>query len=186
MALKPGQRLGSLEVLALLGVGGMGEVYRARDMGLGRDVAVKVLPDSLSKNLDQSARLEQEARTLAHLNHPNIASIHGLEDHDGTTCLVMELVPGATLDERLSQGPLSLREVLAIGRQVADALETAHAAGVIHRDLKPSNVKLTPEGRVKLLDFGLAKALGSDASDSALATGSPVTQHGVIWEQAPT
>jgi serine/threonine protein kinase/tetratricopeptide (TPR) repeat protein len=177
MALKPGQRLGAFEVVAALGSGGMGEVYRARDARLGRDVAVKVLPESLSQDPDRLVRLEQEARTLAHLNHPNIAVVYGLEDHHGTTCLVMELVPGLTLDERLSQGPLPRREALAIARQVAEALEGAHAAGIIHRDLKPSNVKLTPEGRVKLLDFGLAKALGAAANSP---TGSPTTHEGVI------
>lgn len=180
MVLQPGGRLGPLEVVAQLGAGGMGEVYRARDTRLGREVAVKVLPEALSGNAERAARLEQEARSLAALSHPNIATLFGIEEHDGTRCLVMELVPGATLAERLSKGPLPVREALDIGRQVAEALGAAHAVGVIHRDLKPSNVKVTPEGRAKLLDFGLAKAPQGDASDSLMPTGSPVTREGVI------
>jgi TolB-like protein len=180
MALQPGDRLGPLEVLVPLGVGGMGEVYRARDTRLGRDVAVKVLPESLSQSAERLARLEQEARALASLSHPNIAVVYGLEDHEGTRCLLMELVPGATLAEKLSRGPLRPREALDVGRQVAEALEAAHARGLIHRDVKPANVKIDPEGRVKLLDFGLAKAPRGDDSDSVLPTGSPVTREGAV------
>ncbi len=180
MTLQPGDRLGPLEVVASLGSGGMGEVYRARDTRLGRDVAVKVLPEPLSGNAERLARLEQEARALASLSHPNVAVVYGLEEHQGTRCLVMELVPGVTLAERLARGPLQRRDALEIARQLAEALDAAHAGGVIHRDLKPSNVKITPEGRVKLLDFGLAKAPRGDDSDSLLPTGSPVTREGVV------
>ena len=180
MTLQPGDRLGPLEVVASLGSGGMGEVYRARDTRLGRDVAVKVLPEPLSGNAERLARLEQEARALASLSHPNVAVVYGLEEHQGTRCLVMELVPGVTLAERLAHGPLPRRDALEIARQLAEALDAAHAGGVIHRDLKPSNVKITPEGRVKLLDFGLAKAPRGDDSDSLLPTGSPVTREGVV------
>jgi FimV-like protein len=180
MTLQPGDRLGPLEVVSSLGSGGMGEVYQARDTRLGRDVAIKVLPEALSGNAERLARLEQEARSLASLSHPNVAVVYGLEEHKGTRCLVMELVPGVTLAERLARGPLRGREALDVARQLAEALEGAHAAGVIHRDLKPSNVKITPEGRVKLLDFGLAKAAQGDASDSRLSTGSPMTREGVV------
>jgi TolB-like protein/Flp pilus assembly protein TadD len=178
MALHPGDRLGPLEVLNPLGAGGMGEVYRARDSRLGREVAVKVLPEHVAGSAERVARLEQEARALASLSDPNIAAVFGLEEHGGRKCLVMELVPGATLAERLERGPLPLREALDVGRQVAQALEAAHAVGVIHRDLKPSNVKVTPEGRVKLLDFGLAKSTQVEAPDSMSPTASPLTREG--------
>ena len=180
MTLQPGERLGPLEVVAALGSGGMGEVYRARDTRLGRDVAVKVLPEQLSGNAERLSRLEQEARSLASLSHPNVAVVYGLEEHDGKRCILMELVPGATLGEKLERGPLPVAKALDACRQLAEALEAAHAAGVIHRDLKPSNVKVTPEGRVKLLDFGLAKAPRGDGSDSLMPTDSPVTREGVV------
>ena len=180
MPFQLGDRLGPLEVSASLGAGGMGEVYRARDTRLGRDVAIKVLPQPLSENAERLARLEQEARALASLSHPNIAVVYGLEEHNGTLCLLMELVPGVTLAERLARGPLRYRETLDVGCQLAEALEAAHARGVIHRDLKPSNVKLTSEGRVKLLDFGLAKASRGADSDSLLPTESPLTGEGVV------
>ena len=166
MPLKPGDRVGVFEVISLLGKGGMGEVYRARDTRLGRDVAVKILPEGLKGDADRLARFDREARVLASLNHPGIAALYGLEDTGGAPCLVMELVPGETLAERLSRGALPLREGLDIGRQVAEALEAAHASGVIHRDLKPANVKVTPDGRVKVLDFGLAKAFQDDRPES--------------------
>ena len=166
MPLKPGDRVGVFEVISLLGKGGMGEVYRARDTRLGRDVAVKILPEGLKGDADRLARFDREARVLASLNHPGIAALYGLEDTGGVPCLVMELVPGETLAERLSRGALPLREGLDIGRQVAEALEAAHASGVIHRDLKPANVKVTPDGRVKVLDFGLAKAFQDDRPES--------------------
>jgi serine/threonine-protein kinase len=157
-----GRQLGSYQVVSLLGVGGMGEVYQARDTKLGRDVAVKVLPPGLIHDADRLARFQREARMLAALNHPNIATIHGLEQSDGVHYLVMELVPGQTLAERISKGALPVEEALKVAGQVAEALEAAHEKGVIHRDLKPANVKVTPEGRVKVLDFGLAKAFASD------------------------
>jgi serine/threonine-protein kinase len=166
-----GSRLGGYEILASLGAGGMGEVFRARDLKLGRDVAVKVLPEAFSRDSERVARFQREARFLAALSHPNIASIHGLEESDGRHALVLELVPGETLAKRISRGPLPVAEALPIFAQVADALEAAHAKGIIHRDLKPSNVAITPEGRVKLLDFGLAKALSPGVADDG--TGSP-------------
>jgi eukaryotic-like serine/threonine-protein kinase len=158
MPLTAGMRLGAYEVYSLLGAGGMGEVYRALDRRLGREVAIKVLPPAFSQNADRLARFEREARLLAALNHPNIAAIHGLEAADGVRFLVLELVPGKTLSERLRRSPLPIREALDIGRQIAEGLASAHEKGVLHRDLKPSNVQVTPEGKVKVLDFGLAKA----------------------------
>ena len=145
--LTPGARVGALEVLSPLGAGGMGEVWRARDTRLGREVALKVLPDGLAADPDRLARLEREARLLAALNHPGIAAIHGIEQADGVPLLVLELVEGPTLAERLRRGPLPVREALEVGRQIAEALEAAHEKGIIHRDLKPSNIKLTPQGR---------------------------------------
>jgi eukaryotic-like serine/threonine-protein kinase len=156
-ALACGSRLGNFEVLELVGKGGMGEVYRARDLRLKREVAIKVLPGTFSRDPTRVARLRHEAEVLAALNHPNIAGIHDLMEPDGHCLLVLELVPGETLAERLTRGPLPLREALTIFRQIAQALEAAHQNGIIHRDLKPSNVKITPSGHVKLLDFGLAK-----------------------------
>ena len=150
MPLAPGHILGPYEILSLLGKGGMGEVYRARDSKLNRDVAIKVLPQSLALDADYISRFQREAQTLASLNHPNIAAIYGLE----ANAIVMELVEGDTL-----HGPLPLKEALAIAKQIAEALEAAHDKGIIHRDLKPANVKLTPDGVVKVLDFGLAKAI---------------------------
>lgn len=159
-----GQQIGSYQVVSLLGAGGMGEVYLARDGKLGRDVAVKVLPESFAHDPERLARFQREARILASLNHPNIATIHGLEQSDGTNCLVMELVAGETLADRVSrEGALPGEEALKIALQVAEALEAAHDKGIIHRDLKPANIKVRPEGKVKVLDFGLAKALAGDA-----------------------
>jgi serine/threonine protein kinase len=157
MALAPGTRLGSYEVIASIGAGGMGEVYRARDGKLGRDVALKILPDAFASDPDRLARFEREARTLAALNHPHIAQIYGVEDSGATHALVMELVEGPTLAERIVEGPLAIDETLAIASQMVDALDAAHDQGVIHRDLKPANVKVRPDGTVKVLDFGLAK-----------------------------
>jgi eukaryotic-like serine/threonine-protein kinase len=157
--MKPGTKLGSYEVLAPLGSGGMGEVYRARDTKLGRDVALKVLPEAFAKNAERMARFEREAKVLASLNHPNIASIYGLEEANGARALVMELVEGPTLAERIMQAPFPLDEALPVAKQIAEGLEYAHERGIIHRDLKPANVKVRPDGTVKILDFGLAKAL---------------------------
>jgi len=184
LALTAGTRLGPYEILAPLGAGGMGEVYRARDERLHRDVAIKVLPEAVARDSERLARFEREAHVLAALNHPHIAAIHGVEAGEGIRALVLELVPGETLAERIAAGPIPVDEALAIARQIADALEAAHARGIVHRDLKPANVKITPDGGVKVLDFGLAKALSADgvAPD---ATSSPTltaqaTQAGVV------
>jgi serine/threonine protein kinase len=173
MALVPGTRLGPYEIGAQLGVGGMGEVYRATDTNLKRAVAIKVLRAALASDVDRLARFQREAEVLARLNHPNIAQIHGLEKSDGTTALVIELVDGPTLAERIARGPIPVDEALPIARQIAEALEAAHEQGIIHRDLKPANIKLRPDGTVKVLDFGLAKALEADSAADANATASP-------------
>ncbi len=176
MAIAAGTKLGGFEVLSLLGVGGMGEVYRARDTKLGREVALKLLPDYLAKDKESLARLEREALLLASINHPNIETLHGFEESDGLRFLVMELVPGETLSEKLTGARLGLEESLSIARQTAEALEAAHEKGIIHRDLKPANVKVTPNGRVKLLDFGLAKAVRGEESSEALPQSLTVTR----------
>ncbi|MEE9292003.1 MAG: protein kinase [Acidobacteriota bacterium] len=162
MPLSSGTRLGSYEILSPLGAGGMGEVYRAKDAKLGREVAIKVLPDAFAKDPERLARFDQEARLLAALNHPNIAAIYGLEEADGIRYLALELVPGDTLAERIGHAPVPVDEALTLCRQIAEALEAAHERGIIHRDLKPANVKVTPDGKVKVLDFGLAKAFETD------------------------
>src|SRR5438552_878070 len=159
MGLTTGSRLGPYEILSALGAGGMGEVYRARDTKLGRDVALKILPDAFSSDPDRLARFTREAQTLAALNHPNIAHIHGLEESGGVRALVMELVEGEDLAQRLVRGPIPVDEALPIAEQIAEALEAAHEQGIIHRDLKPANIKVRDDGTVKVLDFGLAKAL---------------------------
>src|SRR5262249_40514756 len=154
MSLVPGTKAGALEVVALLGQGGMGEVYRARDTKLRREVALKILPDSFAADRDRLARFEREAQVLASLNHPHIAAIYGLQEIDGAAALVLELVDGPTLAERIARGPLPVDEACAIARQIALALEAAHDQGIVHRDLKPANVKLRADGTVKVLDFG--------------------------------
>src|ERR1700674_4407032 len=165
MALTSGTRLGSYEVTAQIGAGGMGEVYQAHDTKLGRDVAIKVLPEAFAHDVDRLSRFQREAKMLASLNHPNIATIHGLEHSDGVQYLVMELVSGETLQERVRRdGAVPIEEALTIAKQIAEALEAAHEKGIIHRDLKPANVKVTPEGKVKVLDFGLAKAFAGDTT----------------------
>ena len=156
MALAPGTRFDSYEIAEAIGAGGMGEVYRAHDASLKRDVAIKVLPAALANDGERLARFQREAETLAALNHSNIAHIYGLERSDGVTALVMELVEGRTLAERIEQGPIPPDEALGIALQIADGLEAAHSRGIVHRDLKPANIKLTPEGTVKVLDFGIA------------------------------
>jgi Tol biopolymer transport system component len=166
MALASGTRLGSYEIVAQIGAGGMGEVYRAHDTKLARDVAIKVLPANFVNDPERLSRFQREARMLAALNHANIATIYGLEQAGGVTCLVMELVPGETLADRVKAGPLPIEEALKIAVQIAEALEAAHEKSIIHRDLKPANVKLTPESKVKVLDFGLAKAFeGGNATE---------------------
>jgi serine/threonine protein kinase len=152
MGLAPPTRLGSCEILAPLGAGGMGEVYRARDTRLGREVALKVLKSDFAGDAERMARFEREAQLLAALNHPGIATIHGLEQADSQRAPVMELVPGPTLGERIARSALPLEEALPLARQIAEALEYAHERGIVHRDLKPANVKLTEDGAVKVLD----------------------------------
>ena len=187
MPLQPGTTLGSYAVTAKIGEGGMGEVYRARDTKLDRDVALKVLPEAFTQDPDRLARFEREAKVLASLNHPNIAAIYGLEEAVDTRALVLELVEGPTLAERIKQGPIPIDEALPIAKQIAEALEAAHEAGVIHRDLKPANIKVRDDGTVKVLDFGLAKALHTtprgDPSTSATLTIN-ATQMGVIMGTA--
>ena len=174
MSLSTGTRIGPYEVVALLGAGGMGEVYRARDTTLDRDVALKVLPDLFTRDLDRLTRFEREAKVLASLNHQHIASIYGLEDSSEVRALVMELVEGPTLADRIARGAIPLGETLSIAMQIAEALEAAHEQGIIHRDLKPANIKVRDDGTVKVLDFGLAKAMDSGAGASANATMSPL------------
>jgi serine/threonine protein kinase/Tol biopolymer transport system component len=185
MTIVAGTRLGSYEVVAQIGAGGMGEVYHAHDTKLGRDVAIKVLPEAFAHDADRLSRFQREAKMLASLNHPNIATIHGLEQSGGTSYLVMELVSGETLAERVKrEGPVPVEEALAIAKQIAEALEAAHEKGIIHRDLKPANVKVTPEGKVKVLDFGLAKAFAGDASTEDMGNSPTLsmaaTMQGVI------
>ena len=161
MALLPGTRIGPYEIAAQIGVGGMGEVYRAHDTKLGRDVAIKILRSHFTSDPDRLARFEREARVLASLNHPHIGAIYGLEDAEGVRALVLELVPGETLAERIARGPIPLNDALTIARQIVDALDSAHERGIVHRDLKPANIKITPGRTAKVLDFGLAKAMAS-------------------------
>ena len=175
MALQVGSRLGHYDVTALIGEGGMGQVYQATDTKLNRQVALKILPEAFASDPDRLARFQREAQVLASLNHPNIAQIHGIEESDDTRALVLELVEGPTLADRISKGPIPLDEALPIAKQIAEALEAAHEAGVIHRDLKPANVKVKDDGTVKVLDFGLAKAFQPDASDPNLSDASTVT-----------
>jgi len=185
--------LGSYKIVAKLGEGGMGEVYRARDSKLDRDVALKILPESFASDPDRLMRFEREAKTLASLNHPNIAAIYGLEGDTPQAgggegrplALVMELVEGEDLSARIARGPMPIDDVLAIARQIADALEAAHEQGIVHRDLKPANVKVRPDGTVKVLDFGLAKAMDPVGTSGADAMNSPTltaraTQMGMI------
>src|SRR6516164_8808992 len=159
MSILVGQQFGSYEITALLGKGGMGEVYRARDTRLKREVAIKTLPDEFSRDPERLARFQREAEALAALNHPNIAHVYGLEESASIRCIVMELVEGETLQQRLTRGAIPVDEALQIAKQIAEALEAAHERGIIHRDLKPGNIMLTADGKVKVLDFGLAKAL---------------------------
>ena len=176
MPIAAGTRLGVYEFIAPIGAGGMGEVYRARDTRLGRDVALKILPDAFAHDPERLARFKREAQVLASLNHPHIAGIYGLEEGFGISALALELVDGPTLAERLAQGPVPLAEALGIARQLADALDVAHTQGIIHRDLKPANIKMRPDGTVKVLDFGLAKSV--DSAD--VRRGALTDNHGAI------
>ena len=177
MTLAAGTRFGSYEVVGRLGAGGMGEVYRARDTKLGREVAVKTLPAAVAADPDRIARFNREAKTLAALNHANIAAIYGLEEIGGDKALILELVEGPTLADRIAEGRIPLDEALGIAKQIADALDAAHEAGIVHRDLKPANIKLRPDGTVKILDFGLAKALavGAESPDQQLSHSPTLT-----------
>ena len=170
-----GRQIGSHQILSLLGAGGMGDVYRARDTKLGRDVAIKVVANVFLSDPERLARFEREARVLATLNHPHIGAIYGLEEAGGVRGLVLELVEGATLAERLALGPLPIQEALTVARQIAEALEAAHEKGIIHRDLKPANIKITPDGTVKVLDFGLAKVFAREGSGNDLSAMPPIT-----------
>src|SRR5262245_13593305 len=172
--LDKGTRLGVYEIQSAIGAGGMGEVYRARDTRLNRSVALKVLPAAFALDPDRLSRFKREAQLLASLNHPHIAAIYGVEESDEGGALVLEFVDGPTLADRLAKGRMPIDEALAVARQVADALGAAHEQGIIHRDLKPANIKLRPDGTVKVLDFGLAKAL------------EPMGVAGPMVSQAPT
>ena len=187
MALSVGSRLGHYDVTALIGEGGMGQVYQATDTKLNRQVALKILPEAFTADPDRLARFQREAQVLASLNHPGIAAIYGLEDREGSKALVLELVEGPTLADRIAQGPIPVDEALPIAKQIAEALEAAHESGVIHRDLKPANIKVKEDGTVKVLDFGLAKALDTtpegDPSLSPTLTAA-ATEMGVIMGTA--
>ncbi len=183
-----GTKLLHYEITGHLGTGGMGEVYQATDSKLGRSVAIKLLPEAFTQDADRTARFEREARVLASLNHPNIAAIYGIEQTGDRKFLVMELVPGETLAERIKRGPIPVDESLGIAKQICEGLEAAHEKGIIHRDLKPANVKITPEGKVKVLDFGLARAFATDTatedpSNSPTLSMNP-TMQGVIMGTA--
>src|SRR5262245_13785149 len=187
MELSPGTRIGIFEVVGSLGAGGMGEVYRARDTRLNREVALKILPEAFANDSERLARFDREAQLLASLNHQNIGAIYGLDEAGGSRFLVLELIDGESLADRLKRGPLPVPEAIAVARQIVDALEAAHERGIVHRDLKPGNVMLTADGQVKVLDFGLARAFAADAgqSSSVEITNSPtitgpMTQAGLI------
>src|SRR5215813_1801704 len=184
MPITIGTLLGSHEITGLLGKGGMGEVYQARDTKLKRDVAIKILPDEFSRDSARVSRFQREAEVLASLNHPNIAAIYDLQEGNDTRYLVLELVEGATLAERIHRGRIPVEEALAIAKHICEALEAAHEKGVVHRDLKPANVKITADGRIKVLDFGLAKAMETAPTAGTLSNSPTLslaaTQAGVI------
>jgi len=179
-----GKSLAHYQVTAEIGKGGMGEVYQATDTKLGRSVAIKVLPEEFARDSDRVARFQREAKLLASLNHPNIAAIHSLEEAEGTHFLVMELIEGDTLADRIKSGAIPVEESLKLALQIAEALEAAHDKGVVHRDLKPANIKVTPDGNVKVLDFGLAKAFAGDHVEVNLSQSPTLsdiaTQQGLI------
>ena len=187
MGLSTGTKLGTYDIGALLGAGGMGAVYRARDSKLKRDVAIKVLPDAFARDAERLARFQREAEVLASLNHSHIAGIHDLYEWDGSRFLILELVEGETLAERIARGPIPLEESMRIARQISEALEAAHERGIVHRDLKPANIKIAPDGNVKVLDFGLAKVRdvqGSEAGLSNSPTMMSATSPGTIMGTA--
>src|SRR5512136_3010404 len=178
-----GQNLSHYSITGKIGKGGMGAVYRAKDQRLGRDVAIKVLPEEFARDADRVARFQREAKLLASLNHPNIAAIHGLEESEGTNFLVLELVEGETLADHIKKGPIPVEESLKLALQIAEALEAAHEKGVVHRDLKPANIKVAPDGKVKVLDFGLAKAFAREQEvnlSNSPTLSNAATQQGVI------
>src|ERR1041385_5302597 len=181
--LSSGAKLGRYEIRSQIGAGGMGEVYRARDEKLNRDVAIKILPEAFAQDSDRLARFKREAQVLASLNHPNIASIFGLEESDGLMALAMELVEGPTLADRIAAGPITIDETLTIARQIAAALEAAHERGIIHRDIKPANIKVNDDDAVKVLDFGLAKVFVDETPEAHLSHSPTLirgTQAGMI------
>ncbi len=181
MTIKSGTKLGPYEIVAPIGAGGMGEVYKARDTRLDRIVAIKVLLEHLADNPERKQRFEREAKAISQLNHPHICTLYDVGEQDGIDYLVMEYIEGETLAERIEKGPIPVDETIAIARQIAEALEAGHEAGVIHRDLKPPNVKLKEDGTVKMLDYGLAKALEGDTpggADSKLSQSPTLTRHG--------
>ena len=190
MRLSPDTTLGSYTILSLLGKGGMGEVWRARDTKLDRDVAIKVLPETLARDKERVLRFEREAKLLASLNHTSIAQIYGFEESGDQKFLVLEYVEGETLSQRLRTGALAVEDALDFARQIAEALEAAHDKAVIHRDLKPGNVMVKPDGTVKVLDFGLARAMADDSGSTSVAAESPTitadfTKPGVVLGTAP-
>src|SRR2546425_8370225 len=184
MSLAAGSRLGSYEIVSAIGAGGMGEVYRARDTKLNREVALKVLPEGFTRDPDRLSRFKREAQVLASLNHPHIGAIYGFEDSGETHALVLELVEGDTLADRIVRGPIPLEEALPMARQIGEALEAAHEQGIIHRDLKPANIKVTPDGVVKVLDFGLAKLAEPAGSGQSAAGSTPLSMSPTITSPA--
>src|SRR5687768_11685379 len=185
MSLSAGTKLGAYEIVALLGAGGMGEVYRARDTRLGREVAIKVIPAAFSADVDRLQRFEHEARATATLNHPNILAVHDVGTHQGAPFIVSELLEGETLRDRLNSGPLPVRKTIELGIQIAQALAAAHEKGIIHRDLKPENIFINKDGRAKVLDFGLAKLTQADSpfiagTNVPTSPAANVTQPGVM------
>src|ERR1700690_3952858 len=180
MALTPGTKLGPYEIKSSLGAGGMGEVYRATDTKLGRDVALKLLPPEVAHDPERLARFQREAKSLAQLDHPNIVTIYSVEECDGIHFLTMQLVEGQPLDRLICAGGLPLEQIVEIASALGDALEAAHEKGIIHRDLKPANVMVSNEGRVKVLDFGLAKDVGSEATNGATMASAGYTQAGMV------
>ncbi len=183
MAIRSGARLGPYEVVGPLGAGGMGEVYRARDTRLNREVAVKVLPPELSSDTDRLRRFEKEAQAASSLNHPNLVTIYEVDRIDSTSIIVMELVAGKTLRELVTEGPFPLRRLLAVASQIADGLARAHSAGIVHRDLKPENVMVTKESLVKILDFGLAKLAHPDLAGGQEQEAPTVSEGTKPWQR---
>ena len=187
MPLNPGTTLGPYSVTAKIGEGGMGEVWQARDTKLDRDAALKVLPEAFTSDPDRLARFEREAKVLASLNHPNIGSIYGLEEAEAVKALVLELIEGPTLADRIKQGPIPIDEALPIAKQIAEALEAAHEQGVIHRDLKPANIKVKEDGTVKVLDFGLYPSFPTNELREygcVIAVSMTLTMYATGWESA--